>query len=123
MTENASPERGAARAEQFVDLGTLSMRSQRDGDTHTIGVGGEVDIASAGDLEQELLRVEATDARAIVLDLSALSFIDSTGIRMLVMADARSRADGHRLRLRRPSATVLRVLRIAGVDERLPFAD
>jgi hypothetical protein len=42
---------------------------------------------------------------------------------MLVMADARSRADGHRLRLRRPSATVLRVLRIAGVDERLPFAD
>ncbi|HEV7805948.1 MAG TPA: STAS domain-containing protein [Solirubrobacteraceae bacterium] len=123
MTKNVSPQRDGWRAEQIVKLGSLSICSQRDGDTHTIGVDGEIDIASAGHVEQELMHVEATDAREILLDLSALKFIDSTGIRMLVMAEARSRADSNRLQLRRPPDSVLRVLRIAGIEERLPFAD
>jgi len=123
MTEDPFPERDASRAEQIVELGQLSIRSQRDGETHTIGVDGEVDVASAGRVEQELLRIEATDARAIVLDLSALSFIDSTGIRLLVMAEARSRADSNRLQLRRPPESVLRVLRLTGIEERMPFVD
>jgi len=70
MTEGASPQREGSRAEQIVQLGQLSLHSRRDGDTHAIGVSGEVDIASAGHVEQELLRAEATDASAIVLDLS-----------------------------------------------------
>jgi anti-anti-sigma factor len=123
MTKNSSPEHNASRAEQIVELGQLSIRSQRDGETHTIGVRGEIDIAGVGHVEQELLRAEATDAQAIVLDLSALSFIDSTGVRMLVMAEARSRADSNRLQLRRPPESVLRVLRITGIEERMPFAD
>ena len=116
-------EREQSRAEQIVRLGQLSMRSQRDGDVHTVAVGGEMDIANAAKVEQELIRVEATDAGAIVLDLSGLAFIDSTGIRMLLMADARSRTDGDRLVLRRPPDAVQRVLRLAGVDHRLQFAD
>jgi anti-anti-sigma factor len=123
MTENASPGRGGTRAEQMLELGELSMRSQREGAVHTIGLVGEIDIATAAHVEQELLRAEATDATSIVLDLSELSFIDSSGIRMLVMADARSRADSCRLTLRRPPDSVLRVLRLAGVEDRLPFAD
>jgi anti-anti-sigma factor len=61
--------------------------------------------------------------RRILLDLSELQFMDSTGIRLLIAADARSRADSDRLRLTRPPAKVFRVLCIAGVDEILPFAD
>ena len=123
MTENSSSGRGGSRAEQIVELGRFSMRSSRDGDRHTIALRGELDIASAGEVEQELMRVEATDATAIVLDLTELSFIDSTGVRMLLMADARSRGDSCRLTLRRPPAAVVRVLSLAGVDERLPFDD
>ncbi|MBA3747461.1 MAG: STAS domain-containing protein [Solirubrobacterales bacterium] len=123
MTKNASPGRGGTRAEQISKLGELSVRSRREGDVHTIGLAGEVDIATAAQVEQELLRAEATDVTAIVLDLGELSFIDSTGIRMLVMADARSRANGCRLTLRRPPQSVLRVLRLAGVEKLLPFAD
>jgi anti-anti-sigma factor len=123
MTDTASPGRGGTRAEQISELGELSMRSLRQGDVHTIALAGEVDIATAAHVEQELMRAEATDAAAIVLDLSELSFIDSSGIRMLVMADARSRADSCRLTLRRPPDNVLRVLRLSGVEERLPFAD
>ena len=123
MNEDASLAREGTRAEQISGLGELSIRSWRDGEIHTIALRGEVDIATASHAEQELLRAEATDATAIVLDLSELSFLDSNGIRMLVMADARNRADSCRLSLRRPPDTVLRVLHLAGVADRLPFVD
>ena len=123
MTNESSAQPPATRAEQMIELGSLAMRSQRDGDVHTIALDGEVDIATAARVEDELLRAEATDAAAIVLDLTELTFIDSTGIRMLVMAEARTRADGSRLTLRRPPDSVMRVLHLAGVEERLPFAD
>ncbi|MEA2194497.1 MAG: anti-sigma factor antagonist [Solirubrobacteraceae bacterium] len=82
-----------------------------------------MDLSNAGEVERELLNAEATDARTILVDLSGLGFMDSTGIRLLIAADARSRADGDRLRLTRPPAQVLRVLCIAGIDALLPFSD
>jgi anti-sigma B factor antagonist len=82
-----------------------------------------LDIATAPALEAELLRVEATDARSIVVDLSALEFIDTTGIRLILEADARSRADSDRLVLLRPHGGVLRAFEICGMADRLPFAD
>ena len=59
--ESSSAQR---RAEQLLKLGQLSMRSERDGGTHTIALAGELDLATAtaADVERELLRVEATDA-------------------------------------------------------------
>jgi anti-sigma B factor antagonist len=112
-----------SRADFLRTVGTLTLRSQRDGGTHTISPSGELDLATAPGLEAELLRVEATDAETIVLDLSGLDFIDSTGIRLVVMADARSRADSDRLSLVRPSDGVFRVFVICGMADRLPFID
>jgi stage II sporulation protein AA (anti-sigma F factor antagonist) len=121
VTERAIPE--PSPAERIIDLGQLTVRSERDGGTHTIALSGEMDLSNAGEVERELLYAEATDATAIVVDLSELSFMDSTGIRLLIAADARSRADSCRLVLTRPPAAVARVLCIAGVDELLPFRD
>jgi anti-anti-sigma factor len=98
------------------------MTSQR-GDLHTIGLFGELDLASAEGVQRELERVEATNAEAIVLDLSGLTFTDSTGVRLIVMADARSRADCDRLTLLRGPASVQRVFALTGLENRLPFAD
>lgn len=123
LSESPQPHDDQTRAEQIVSFGELSMRSSRDADTHTIRLRGEMDIANAADVERELLRVEATDVVTIVLDLAELTFIDSTGIRLLLMADGRSRANGERLVLRRPPEGVLRVLRLAGVEDRLRFSD
>lgn len=106
-----------------MELGQLRLRSQRAGDVHTIALTGEMDLSNAAEVERELLHVEATAARTILIDLSGLTFMDSTGIRLLIAADARSRADSDRLRLTRPPAQVYRVLCIAGVDELLPFSD
>ena len=121
MTERSIPEH--LRPERIIELGQLQLRSQRDGDVHTIALDGEMDLSNAGEVERELRQAEATDAQLIVVDLSRLQFMDSTGIRLLIAADTRSRADSDRLRLTRPPAAVARVLCIAGVDGLLPFDD
>ncbi|MDQ3722173.1 MAG: STAS domain-containing protein [Actinomycetota bacterium] len=121
MIERSIPEQ--SRAEHIIELGQFTVRSQRAGEVHTIALTGEMDLSNAGEVERELLQAEATSARTIRLDLSGLQFMDSTGIRLLIAADARSRANSGRLRLTRPPAPVLRVLCIAGIDELLPFDD
>ena len=114
---------GELRAELVRTFGALTLTSERDGAVHVIALSGEVDVANAAEFEQDLRRVEATDAAAVIVDLSKLEFIDSTGLRVLIMADARSRADSNRLSLLRPPAGVFRVFVISGIAERLPFAD
>jgi anti-anti-sigma factor len=111
-----------ARAERARNLGSLVLRSDRDGDTHVLELWGELDIAGAPSLEEELLRVEATDAVSIICDLRGLEFIDSTGIRLLLMAADRSAADGRFTILRGPKQ-VHRVFEITDLVKRLPFAD
>lgn len=123
MTEDTSDQRDCIRAGELIELGGLTMRSERAGDVHTIRLSGELDLATADDVERELERVEATDAATIVLDLSGLTFMDSTGVRLVVNAHARSRAAGQRLTLLRGQAAVQRVMELSGVDALLPFAD
>jgi len=111
-----------ARAERARNLGRLVLRNERDGDTHVVELRGELDIAGAPALEEELLRVEGTDAPAIIVDLRGLEFIDSTGIRLLLMAADRCGAGG-RLTLLRGPDRVHRVFEITDLVKRLPFAD
>jgi len=120
MTDDFSE---TSRAQQPIELGTVTMISARDGDVHTICLRGELDLATAGGVQRELERVEDTDAKAIVLDLSGLTFMDSTGLRLVMSAHARSRADANRLRLMRGSRAVQRVFELTGVEQMLPFAD
>lgn len=85
----------AARAGRF------SMRSVRRGSAHVIKLTGDLDGATASTVEEELLAVEHPDAERILLDLSRLSLIDRSGLRTIINAYARSKADGDRLRLLR----------------------
>ncbi len=123
MIDEAPERRGSPRAAGLLKVGQLTVRSERDGVLHTIGVEGELDLATAADLQRELIRVEGSDALSIVLDLSGLQFIDSTGVRLLISAHARSRADSNRLTLLRGPKPVQRVLELTGVLDILPFAD
>ncbi len=123
MTDDVIEQREPSRAEILIDLGTLSMRSEREGDVHTLRLSGELDLATAAGVQRELEHVEATDAESIVLDLSELTFMDSTGVRLLVTAHARARADSNRLTLLRGGRAVQRILQLSGVEALLPFAD
>jgi anti-anti-sigma factor len=88
-----------------------------------VGLSGELDLATSPRLQAELRAVEASDAGEIVLDLADLSFIDSSGLRLIIGAEARSRANGKRLALRRAQAPVHRIFELTDTVERLPFAD
>jgi anti-sigma B factor antagonist len=119
-----APERSdGLRPADVVTFGQLTVHSDRDGVVHTICVEGELDLATAADLERELTRAEDSDAQSIVLDLSGLQFIDSTGVRLLLRAHARSREDSNRLALLRGPAAVQRVFDLTGILDLLPFAD
>ncbi|MDP8966988.1 MAG: STAS domain-containing protein, partial [Actinomycetota bacterium] len=99
----------------------LALRSEREGDAHVIELIGELDLDGAPRLEEELRRVESSDVGSIVVDLGQLEFIDSTGIRLLVMAAERS-SEG-RFSLLRGPRQVHRVFEITDLADRLPFAD
>lgn len=123
MGAETSGDREHLRAAQVQKLGVLTMTSEREGDIHVIALSGEIDLATASDVDEELKRVEATDAVAIIIDLGGLEFIDSTGLRVLLTADARSRADSSRLSLLRPPDRVFRIFEISGIADSLSFAD
>jgi stage II sporulation protein AA (anti-sigma F factor antagonist) len=106
----------------FVDrFGFLEVRSERDGDSHVIALAGEFDLDSVARVDRELRHAEATDARQIVLDLSALEFMDSSGIRLILQALARSREDGGRLMLSCVPGPVQRLFDLTDLTSRLPF--
>jgi anti-anti-sigma factor len=95
---------------------------ERDGVVRVVAC-GELDLATAPLLDQALVAAEATDASEIVLDIEEVSFIDSSGLRMLLEAHARSRRDSNRLRLTRGTPEARRLFALVAVEDRLPFVD
>jgi anti-sigma B factor antagonist len=75
---------------------------------------GELDLGTAPDLEAVL----ATQSGPVLVDLRKLSFIDLTGLRVLLEADARSRQDGRNLCFI-PGPIVRRLLELAALPDRL----
>jgi anti-anti-sigma factor len=99
----------------------LTVRTAHQQGIFVIAPYGELDMATTADVQRELDRAERSDAGEIVLDLSGLTFIDSTGIRLVLHAHQRSRADGNRLKLIPGRDQVHGVFRLCGLTERLPF--
>ena len=84
---------------------------------------GELDLASAPRVEEELERVERDGPPRLVLDLRGLTFMDSTGLRLIAGADARPRADDRRLTIVQGPPAVRRVFEITRLDERFDIVD
>ena len=99
----------------------LSVRGERRGDVHHVEPVGELDIATSELLENELRAAEDSDAATIVLDLSGLRFMDSTGLRVVLDFNERCGGDGGRLRVIAGAPAVERLLDIVGLRERLPL--
>ncbi len=98
----------------------LSFNTTVTGDVAVVALDGELDVAGAALLEHELDRIAADHApRALVLDLSGLDFMDSTGLRLVVLADARARKEGREFALVRGAPDVHRVFEITRMADRL----
>jgi anti-anti-sigma factor len=101
----------------------LEVTTQDSGGHVTVSLKGELDLSSVGKVEEELARAEAEGPSLLVLDLSQLSFLDSTGLRAVVTADERARSNGRRLVIVRGPDAVQRVFAITRLEERLEIVD
>lgn len=102
--------------------GNLEIESLLIEGEAVLRLSGELDMDSA-DLFAEATRlVHAHTIPTLVLDLTELSFIDSSGLREIVVALTRQREIGGALVLRSPTAQVRRVLDIVGMSEILTIA-
>ena len=93
-----------------------------DGLVHVV-LRGELDLSTVSKVQEELNRIEKSSPPTVVLDLSKLSFLDSTGLRCLVTADERARQAGRRVVLVRGPTSVQRVFTITRLEERLEMVD
>jgi anti-sigma B factor antagonist len=87
----------------------------RSGAEAVVGLTGELDLASAPHLRDCLATLAEEGVTQIVLDLTDLDFVDSTGLSVLVMDFQRTRAEGGWTRIRNPTPSVTRVLEITGL--------
>ena len=77
---------------------------------------GEIDITNAESLRDALLSALNAGARGLVVDLTAVTFLDSAGVTALVRASRRAAANEATFRLAVTAQAVLRVLNLVGVD-------
>jgi anti-sigma B factor antagonist len=76
---------------------------------------GELDVATAPDLEQVLEEILAQSPRRLLLDLDELTFVDSAGVSVLIRAKKAAEANGCRVVLRRATAQLHRVFAVVGL--------
>ena len=107
-----------------ASMPNLEFETTRNGTVAVVAPTGELDLSGATILEAELDRLTAEpDLGSVVLDLRGLEFMDSSGLRLVVMADMQAREAGRRFALVRGGDTVHRVFEITRMSERLEFVD
>ena len=118
-THSAAEPTPTSPRKQTLDLPLRIDTIERDGSL-VLMVHGELDIATSPLLDEALARARGTDATSIVVDLRSLSFIDSTGLHVLVR-HARAEGGRARIRLTKGPSHIQRVFQLSGVSEYLPF--
>jgi anti-sigma B factor antagonist len=98
--------------------GSFSISSLRLERGILVALSGDVDLATATIAEDELQRAEQSED-LVVLDLGEVSFMDSTGLRMVISAHERLRKRGASLEIRRVPPQVARLFELVGVNDHL----
>lgn len=89
----------------------------------TIILAGEADLLGAPKIEAALKDACAEEPGLVVIDLRDLTFIDSSGLHVLMTGHEQCIAQGHEFRVIPGPANVQRLFEITGMDEILPFTD
>ena len=99
----------------------FQITSEAIGSAVVLSLHGELDMATAVRLRQALGAALEGGPAAITLDLAQLTFVDSTGIGTIVGACHRGREVGCSFSLRHPTRSVMKALRLTGVDQLMPI--
>jgi anti-sigma B factor antagonist len=98
----------------YEALPSFELTVQRYDSVTTVAVSGELDLATAPRLSAAV--AEHGDAKVLVLDMTATTFIDSTGVRALLQAHGRSARSGSRLVVVAGDGAVRRVLELCQLE-------
>jgi stage II sporulation protein AA (anti-sigma F factor antagonist) len=102
----------------------FEVKQGGEGATPVLTVCGELDMHTTEVLSKQLEESLSGEIATLTLDLRELEFMDSTGLRLLIELNDRSRNEAWRLRLLRPAnETASLILRVTGTDTALPFED
>jgi anti-sigma B factor antagonist len=107
----------------------FEIRSELTQNTARLTVIGELDIATVPRLQEEVHALlerageHTATIRRLVIDLSQLTFIDSSGLSFLIALNDRATAEGWTLNLTRPSEPSVSIFHITGADKNLPFIE
>ena len=88
-----------------------------------LALSGELDVAGANAAHKRLLGLDLRRGSQLVLDLRGLTFMDSTGVRLILQAREHALRHGAELVVVRGDATVMRVLELIGLEEQLDIVD
>jgi anti-sigma B factor antagonist len=102
-------------------IGRLSINAKQQGERHTLFLKGEIDVASAPILKETIGELCAGGAKEIVLDLSGIEFVDSSGLGAILHGKALCEEHGCAYSLTPAQRPVERMLDITGVKGRLRF--
>ena len=101
----------------------FSIERQLEQDRARVIVRGELDVETGPRLQEELLAAEASAPATLVLDLSDVSFFDSTGLQIVLDAEVRAREQQRKLVVLPGDGEPLRVLELAEVADRLTLEE
>jgi anti-sigma B factor antagonist len=92
-------------------------------DVYVVRVAGEVDMSHEEELRGELRTAVAAEPKGIVVDLTECEFIDSSGVRALLLSrEAQHPEEGsERLAVAASSEQILRILSVMGLDRVIPI--
>lgn len=104
-----------------VDMMNFRLEMGHAGPRRVISLFGECDIATAPRLKDAIWPLTGGGTDELILDLSGLDFLDSSGLGVIVGAHKRLRESGGVLKLAGPQGPALKVLQLTGLDKVIPI--
>jgi anti-anti-sigma factor len=104
-------------ADDAADRADLVLTTQRDAGAAVVSVAGELDAYSAPSLEELAATLRSEGCVDLTLDLSQTTFVDSSGLRVLLALHNETASGSGRLVLQDPSDPVARLLAITGLSD------
>ena len=89
--------------------------------TAVVGLRGEVDLYTCPELKQEILRVITDGATLVIVDLTETTFIDSTGLGVLIRGVERARTEGGHLAVVCSDPNMTKVFEVTGLNRVFPI--
>lgn len=98
---------------------TLEIKSIFDDELNQwiLEVQGEIDVFTAKDLREELIRAYDEKQENIILDFSNLNYLDSTGLGVIIGAYGRMKEQGKDISIKNTKPNILKLMTITGLDK------